>query len=205
MKIELINIGLIGHSKVEIDGITVMAGENATGKSTVGKALYSMFNAFHDIHDKVKMIRYQNVNHILFQHSRPTRQSYDKLVTHIINNRTEFINNTESLLDYVKENAATLFPEKKDNLIRDQLFEDSLYYSSEGIDGVIQVITDEILESLSISTDSIINRIIQRSLDVEFNEEIGNKYKTTEENSSLRLIIKEEELEVKILKVVSKI
>jgi predicted ATPase len=42
MQIELENIGLIKEAKVNIDGLTVIAGENDTGKSTIGKALYSI-------------------------------------------------------------------------------------------------------------------------------------------------------------------
>ena len=36
MKLTLKNIGKIGTASVEINGITVIAGENNTGKSTVG-------------------------------------------------------------------------------------------------------------------------------------------------------------------------
>lgn len=36
-----------------INGITVIAGENNTGKSTVGKALYIMFNSFLDVKQRV--------------------------------------------------------------------------------------------------------------------------------------------------------
>lgn len=36
-----------------INGITVIAGENNTGKSTVGKALYIMFNSFLDVKQMV--------------------------------------------------------------------------------------------------------------------------------------------------------
>lgn len=39
MKLTLKNIGKIGTASVEINGITVIAGENNTGKSTVGRAL----------------------------------------------------------------------------------------------------------------------------------------------------------------------
>jgi predicted ATPase len=39
MTIELTNIGIIKEATVKIDGLTVIAGENDTGKSTVGKAL----------------------------------------------------------------------------------------------------------------------------------------------------------------------
>jgi len=40
MELQLKNIGMIKEANVKIDGLTVIAGENDTGKSTVGKALY---------------------------------------------------------------------------------------------------------------------------------------------------------------------
>ena len=44
MKIKIENIGFVKIADVEINGITVIAGENNTGKSTIGKSLYSIFN-----------------------------------------------------------------------------------------------------------------------------------------------------------------
>lgn len=49
MQIKISNIGKIKEADVTINGITVIAGENNTGKSTVGKALYSIFNSFVDV------------------------------------------------------------------------------------------------------------------------------------------------------------
>ncbi len=40
MTLELKNIGMIKEASVKIDGLTVIAGENDTGKTTVAKALY---------------------------------------------------------------------------------------------------------------------------------------------------------------------
>ena len=40
MELQLKNVGIIKEANVKIDGLTVIAGENDTGKSTVGKALY---------------------------------------------------------------------------------------------------------------------------------------------------------------------
>ncbi len=40
MELQLKNIGIIKEANVKIDGLTVIAGENDTGKSTVGKAFY---------------------------------------------------------------------------------------------------------------------------------------------------------------------
>ena len=45
MELQIKNIGMIKEANVKIDGLTVIAGENDTGKSTVGKALYLMIKS----------------------------------------------------------------------------------------------------------------------------------------------------------------
>ena len=45
MELQLKNIGMIKEANVKIDGLTVIAGENDTGKSTVGKALFLAYNS----------------------------------------------------------------------------------------------------------------------------------------------------------------
>lgn len=52
MFLEINKIGKYKSAKIEIDGITVIAGPNNTGKSTVGKFLFSIFNSFYDIENK---------------------------------------------------------------------------------------------------------------------------------------------------------
>ena len=42
MKIKIKNIGKIEYAEVILDGITIVAGENNTGKSTIGKTLFSL-------------------------------------------------------------------------------------------------------------------------------------------------------------------
>jgi predicted ATP-dependent endonuclease of OLD family len=46
MLFELENIGKIGEAGIELPGITVLAGRNNTGKSTIEKALYCLVNSF---------------------------------------------------------------------------------------------------------------------------------------------------------------
>ena len=48
MELQLKNIGMIKEANVKIDGLTVIAGENDTGKSTVGKALF-FINEFQNL------------------------------------------------------------------------------------------------------------------------------------------------------------
>ncbi|WP_309499957.1 AAA family ATPase [Sulfurovum sp.] len=45
MELQLKNIGMIKEANLKLDGLTVIAGENNTGKSTVGKLLFSIIKA----------------------------------------------------------------------------------------------------------------------------------------------------------------
>lgn len=47
------NFGKIAEANIKLDGITVICGNNNTGKSTVGKALFSFFNALTDYRNKI--------------------------------------------------------------------------------------------------------------------------------------------------------
>ena len=57
MNITIENVGKIRHADITIDGITVIAGENGSGKSTVGKALYAAFNSLHNSDEKIVHMR----------------------------------------------------------------------------------------------------------------------------------------------------
>lgn len=46
MKISLENVAIVKKSEIELKGITVAAGLNGTGKTTVGKSIYATINAY---------------------------------------------------------------------------------------------------------------------------------------------------------------
>lgn len=52
MNIEIRDIGKIEQADVTLDGITVIAGENNTGKSTIGKTVFTVFNALRNWQQK---------------------------------------------------------------------------------------------------------------------------------------------------------
>lgn len=54
MRIELENVGKVERACIELDGVTVIAGENSTGKSTVGKMLFSVFKGFYEIEEHIR-------------------------------------------------------------------------------------------------------------------------------------------------------
>lgn len=58
MKIRLKNIGIISDSSSEIKGLTVITGHNNSGKTTVGKVIYSLIDAVSNIQQKSRNDRY---------------------------------------------------------------------------------------------------------------------------------------------------
>lgn len=54
MKIKLQGIGIIKDSEIELNGLTVITGDNNSGKTTVGKVVYSLFDAVSDLFEKAE-------------------------------------------------------------------------------------------------------------------------------------------------------
>lgn len=72
MKLYLENIGKLSNTNIDIDGITVIAGKNGTGKSTIGKALYSVFSSFYAYKDNINRLR----NYLLLKELRKQSSVY---------------------------------------------------------------------------------------------------------------------------------
>ena len=52
MKLSIENFAKIKRADIELNGITIIAGENDSGKSTVGKALAAMFSGFYNVNER---------------------------------------------------------------------------------------------------------------------------------------------------------
>lgn len=65
MQLKLCNIAKIKEATINIDGITVIAGENNTGKSTIGKVLFSIFNSMNNISEKIHAEKVSRIYSIL--------------------------------------------------------------------------------------------------------------------------------------------
>lgn len=67
MNIYLKNVGIVKESNIVIDGLTVITGKNNSGKTTVGKVLYSLIDAVANLKDKVAFDRRNYLNEQLEQ------------------------------------------------------------------------------------------------------------------------------------------
>ena len=181
MKLTLRNIAKLKNADVEINGITVIAGENNTGKSTVGKALYSVFNSLYNLEEQInterKTIIIDVINSLYVIHSN--RAS-------IFRHSFEIRNVAERLIEY------QYGIEDIKNILTTTLADDNL----KPIPDEIQTAAERIKEIIDVTQDSIFETVLLKNLSLEFNGQINNIY--TEEKGIIELLIKDKTISISV-------
>ena len=67
MNISVSNVAKVRNAQIEIDGITVVAGLNGTGKTTISKGIYSSINAYKSLPEKILQSRRDSIHNTLMQ------------------------------------------------------------------------------------------------------------------------------------------
>ena len=193
MKLYLENIGRLSNTEIIIDGITVIAGKNGTGKSTVGKSLYSMFYSFYDYKEKIDDLR---KNMIISEIRRRTSSFFirsingDLINSFLINlyeNRNEYREDDEKLKKHIIEFLNEV----------DSLKEYNIPSKSSSDDEVDQELIDAVLEILFMNDDKLLSYIIKQTFSYEFNNQIKN-LANIDKNSVIDVQIKDTNLRVNI-------
>lgn len=161
MKLSINNIGKLGEACIEINGITVIAGENNTGKSTVGKTLYCLFSAFHNINDKIteerKMSIYRAISNPIRRRIRVNTSGLHKICDDICENRDIYVNDHALLRSLIEEIFAPFAKEPK------------------GIEEInVDAIYNRVLSYLKLDEDSIKALVLQKILSSEYGTQIGH-------------------------------
>ncbi|WKA55515.1 AAA family ATPase [Planococcus shixiaomingii] len=65
MELLIENIGLVNRAQIKLDGLTVIAGENDTGKSTVGKAIFSIIKGMNSHHRDFKEDKFSQIDDVI--------------------------------------------------------------------------------------------------------------------------------------------
>lgn len=53
MNISIRNVARVKKAQIDIDGITVVAGLNGTGKTTISKGIYASINAYKSLPERI--------------------------------------------------------------------------------------------------------------------------------------------------------
>ncbi len=163
MKLTLKNVGKIKNADITLNGITVIAGENNTGKSTVGKALYSIVNSCCNYHDAIYNKRVENINRSLRHIYRRNNVRYTRnrnehfSAEDILNHKEEYISNKDLLKSEINDFIKKLMPD----------ITPETYFSADDI-------ADTIIYALKISDDDVLKKIISNYFNAEFFGQINN-------------------------------
>ena len=185
MKLTINNIGKLKNAEVVIDGITVITGENDTGKSTVGKVLWSVFNSFFEIK---KQIRTDKISSILEELRRVSSMQdirnnlvHSSIVEYDLD-LNDFLKQLEKKLEVLND-VRDLDDESKDEL------KDTL---------------EKIKKRINLSDDEIMKKITQINFNKEFNSQINNLNFLEEgnidlkiKNKNINLIISDDKIQIK--------
>jgi energy-coupling factor transporter ATP-binding protein EcfA2 len=157
------NLGMVESASVDIDAITVIAGVNNSGKSTIGKALYCVFNSCYEIDDRIATERLSLINNAIdvsYQSVGAIRRrvSINELPESIIANSSEFVKNEVSLRQHIKD-----FFINNDSFLEKHI-------ESMDIDSVAK----RVLGIISTSDDEILINLMKKKMLAEFNMQINN-------------------------------
>ena len=137
-------------AEVEINTITLIAGLNSTGKSTVGKVLYSIFNSFYNIEETsiqtIKGLITRYIEDKFFGYDS-MRLKVDRCVTELLTRRN--IAKKEDIKEIIMMYLGSAF-------FSDQT--DDSYYNN-------------IVDLLNISTDEIYRNLLENKLHGEFEDQ----------------------------------
>lgn len=165
MKLSLKNIGRINTASIEINGITVIAGENNTGKSTVSRVLFAVFNSFYNIKKQIEVERIQNIENlidVLYHSITAQSRKFDtkKAAQEIV-----------SCCDLVKDDQRTIEFTIYGTLLR---YNDNVGITHKEIVETVNDFIARIKDALAVPNTDIVKLVLEKKLDAEFNGQINN-------------------------------
>lgn len=175
MKLFLNNIGKLEPTTIEIDGITIIAGENNTGKSTVGKALFSFFNGFHDIQKQIERSRIRSIDNLIFR----------------ISSRVHDLNELEAAAEKIVNDKISDAAQLK------TLIEEMLIPNEDSLDeNALEELVTRIKEILGVEDSELLKSVLTNRINAEFNGQIANIF--NDDDCKITLEIKNQALSVTI-------
>ncbi|MBR3602495.1 MAG: ATP-binding protein [Lachnospiraceae bacterium] len=166
MRQNINNFAKIEKADIIIDGITVIAGENNTGKSTIGKILFSIFNSLCNIEDKILKERLKEVevsNRMILQnYVNVSELSRSIIAKNILNVSTKI---RQQLKKYIDNNDSSLMEEDIHSILETEVEEIVSFVrmmNVEDSEKMMDELVQNICEILSMPEDKIVSEILTR-------------------------------------------
>lgn len=150
MKLSIRNIGKVRSADIDINGITIIAGENDTGKSTIGKTLYSIFSSLYDVEATLESLKHTQLCAYL-------RIDYS----------SEYARKASSIADVLLQDLTY-----KDDIARFSTLLDSVV-TIKTVANHDKLFT-QYVQLCDLTIDSFIRKQIENKLCITFNDQVNN-------------------------------
>ncbi len=178
MKLSLHNVGNVKEATVELNGITVIAGENNTGKSTVGKALYCVFNSCYKLEEQIKRERDEAIeNAINRSFSMPFRAfTEENILRNLINDITNGSDKYRIDIDSLKTLISEFFTNVEKGSKRYRQYINIRENKGYVFDEEVANAAERIGNILEISDKEVTRSILSKVFEAEFDGQVNNLF-----------------------------
>lgn len=187
MRLELQNVGRINQASVEVNGITVIAGENDTGKTTIGKVFYCLLMTFMNIDtmldNQTNLSIYEALCGLVerVDLENITSDFFLGFFQQICDNKEEFIKNPDALKAFIEKASASLHDFENnaslENALRAILGEEiETDFLRTRRNDRIDTVFERILSILKTDVVASKRKALEETLAAEFKGQIGNVY-----------------------------
>lgn len=181
MKLRFSNVGRFSKpTEIELNGITVVAGRNGLGKSTISKLLFCIFDSFYHLDDQISAERTRTLVRIISGYARWDSQSVDGRGLESLAQKIVDQYNDSFGIDNVK-----------------QILHESGYQMYDVGDQQFEYLLKSIRDVMSVGEDEIKNNILRARFMAEFGGQIKNVNKGAE-GSAINLMIRDKKISITI-------
>ena len=201
MRLEISNFAKIGYADLEFNGITVIAGENNTGKTTVGKVLYSLFNSFCDLEGQIDRRKADEIHRLCTMYLK-RYMVMNTRVSDIEKNSTRIITRAyDEIYAAIADEICNIYPEEfsieiltdviynaleENDLVRDKQFE-----------RVVEELYDKLISVVKIDRWKVALEIVFQFFDVNFASQIQS-LKYEDDKAQITLTIKDNPIKIEM-------
>ena len=190
MQLKISNVGKIENATIDVNGITVIAGENNAGKSTIGKTMFAIFNSMNNMDEKIAQERKNRLRNII------NGLLKGKIMQNIgtISDRRRRINIISTkLLDAIMEYLDSEEVDTLEAYLRKQISETTIFDNHEDEEEFVTECAAKVEALLAISDKRVMTEVVTRWFGRVFEGQISPLWEE-EIESEIEIVIKDKKI-----------
>lgn len=190
MQLKISNVGKIENATIDVNGITVIAGENNADKSTIGKTMFAIFNSMNNMDEKIAQERKNRIRNII------NGLLKGKIMQNIgtISDRRRRINIISTkLLDEIMEYLDSEEVDTLEAYLRKQISETTIFDNHEDKEEFVTECAAKVEALLAISDKRVMTEVVTRWFGRVFEGQISPLWEE-EIESEIEIVIKDKKI-----------